>query len=73
MKRVAADADLPFPWLFVPAKRSDDRADYCLDKSSPTSCFKGTYEKFRQRVNLYRKEIHIQPMKDSQRGFGISP
>ena len=30
MKRVAAGALLPTPWLFDPAKRSDDRADYCL-------------------------------------------
>ena len=31
MKRVAAGALLPTPWLFEPAKRPDDRADYCLD------------------------------------------
>ena len=30
MKRVAADAHLPTPWLFEPAKRPDHRADYCL-------------------------------------------
>ena len=30
MKRVAAGAHLPKPWLFEPAKRTDDRADYCL-------------------------------------------
>ena len=30
MKRVAADAHLPIPCLFDPAKCSDDRADYCL-------------------------------------------
>ena len=30
MKRVAAGAHLPTLWLFVPAKRSDDRTDYCL-------------------------------------------
>ena len=29
MKRVAAGAHLPTPWLFEPAKRPD-RADYCL-------------------------------------------
>ena len=29
MKRVAAGAHLPTPWLFEPAKRPDDRADYC--------------------------------------------
>ena len=33
MKRVAAGAHLPTPWLFDPAKRLDDRADYCLDCS----------------------------------------
>ena len=33
MKRVAAGAHLPTPWLFEPAKRPDDRADYCLDCS----------------------------------------
>ena len=29
MKRVAAGAHLPTPWFFEPAKRPDDRADYC--------------------------------------------
>ena len=29
-KRVAAWAHLPTSWLFEPAKRPDDRADYCL-------------------------------------------
>ena len=28
LKRVAAGAHLPTPWLFEPAKRPDDRADY---------------------------------------------
>ena len=31
MKRVAAGAHLPTPWLFEPAKRQDDRTDYCLE------------------------------------------
>ena len=31
IKRVAAGAHLPTPWLFEPAKRPDDRANYCLD------------------------------------------
>ena len=31
MKRVAAGAHLPAPWLFQPSKRPDDRTDYCLD------------------------------------------
>ena len=31
MKRVAAGAPLLTPWLFEPAKRLDDKADYCLD------------------------------------------
>ena len=30
MKRVAAGAHIPTPWLFEPAKRPDDTADYCL-------------------------------------------
>ena len=30
LKRVAAGAHLPTPRLFEPAKRPDDRADYCL-------------------------------------------
>ena len=30
MKRVAAGAHLPTPWLFEPAKRPDEKADYCL-------------------------------------------
>ena len=29
MKRVAAGALLPTPWLFEPAIRPDDAADYC--------------------------------------------
>ena len=36
MKRVAAGAHLslaPSPWLFEPAIRRDNRADYCLDCS----------------------------------------
>ena len=33
MKRVAAGAHLPTPWFFEPAKRPDDRADYCLGYS----------------------------------------
>ena len=33
MKRVAAGVHHPTPWLFEPAKRPDDRADYCLDCS----------------------------------------
>ena len=33
MKRVAAGAHLPTPWLFEPAKHTDDRANYCLDCS----------------------------------------
>ena len=31
MKRVAAGAHLPTPWLFEPAERLDDRAVYCLE------------------------------------------
>ena len=30
MKRVAAGAHLSTLWLFDPAKRPDDRSDYCL-------------------------------------------
>ena len=30
MKRVAAGALLPTPWIFEPTKRPDDRAYYCL-------------------------------------------
>ena len=33
MRRVAAGAHLPTPWLYEPAERPDDRADYCLDCS----------------------------------------
>ena len=33
IKRVAAGAHLPTPWLCEPTKRPDDRADYCLDCS----------------------------------------
>ena len=38
MKRVAAYAHLPAPWLLEPAKRPDDRADYCLDSSFLSQC-----------------------------------
>ena len=48
MERVAAGAHLPTPWLFEPAKRPDDRADYswvtenradyCLDWSFLLFC-----------------------------------
>ena len=38
MKRVAAGAHLPTPWLFEPDKRPDDRADYCLDCSFLPQC-----------------------------------
>ena len=31
MKRVVVGAHLLTPWIFEPAKRPDDRADYCLD------------------------------------------
>ena len=31
MKRVATGAHLPTPWPFEPAKRPEDRTDYCLD------------------------------------------
>ena len=37
MKRVAAGTHLPSPWLFEPAKRPDDTADYCLDCSFSSS------------------------------------
>ena len=33
LKRVAAGAHIPPPWLFEPAKRPDDRADFCLNCS----------------------------------------
>ena len=33
MERVAAGAHLSTPWLFEPAKRPNDRADFCLDCS----------------------------------------
>ena len=38
IKRVAAGAHLPTPWLFEPAKLPDDRADYCLDCSFLPHC-----------------------------------
>ena len=33
MKRVFAGAHFPTSWVFEPAKRLDDRVDYCLDCS----------------------------------------
>ena len=38
IKRVAAGAHLPTPWLFEPEKRPDNRADYCLDGSFLLQC-----------------------------------
>ena len=38
MKRVAAGAHLPTPWLFQPAKRPDDRADHSLLKMRYNQC-----------------------------------
>ena len=38
MKRVAAGAHLLTPWLLEPAKRSDDKADYCLGCSFLAQC-----------------------------------
>ena len=34
MERVAAGAHLPTPWLFEPAKRPDDKTNYCLNSFS---------------------------------------
>ena len=36
MKRGAAGAHLPTPWLFEPAKCPDDRADYYLVHTGPS-------------------------------------
>ena len=33
MKRVAAGTHRPTSWLCEPAKRPNDRADYCLDNN----------------------------------------
>ena len=30
IERISAGAHFPSPWVFEPAKRLDDRADYCL-------------------------------------------
>ena len=38
IKRIAAGAHLPTPWLFEPAKRPYDRADYGLDCSFLPQC-----------------------------------
>ena len=38
MERVAAGAHPPTTWLFEPAKRPDDTADYCLDCSFLLLC-----------------------------------
>ena len=43
MKRVAAGAHLPTAWLFEPAKRPDDRADYCLDFLQKTYFYYGFF------------------------------
>ena len=38
MNRVAAGADLLTPWLCEPARRPDDRVEYCLECSSLPKC-----------------------------------
>ena len=38
MKRVAAGAHLPTTWVFEPAKRPDDRADYSLRRVDYEEC-----------------------------------
>ena len=38
MKRVAAGAHFPTPWVFEHVKSQDDRADYCLDCSFLPMC-----------------------------------
>ena len=37
IKRVAAGAHLPTPWLFEPGKCPDDRDDYCRDSPSAST------------------------------------
>ena len=38
MKRVAANAHVPTPWLFKPTKLPDDTTYYCLDYSFRYQC-----------------------------------
>ena len=62
MKRVAADAHLPTPGLFEPAKRPDYRADYCLDCSSLP----------KHQVNVFTLEWSgARPMGEQWRGLGL--
>ena len=64
MKRVAAGAHLPTPGRFEPAKRPDDRADYCLDYSSLPQC--------KHRVLIFTLEWSGRggPIGEQLRGFG---
>ena len=67
MKRVAAGAHLPTPWLFEPAYRPGDRADYCLDCCfSFTSCTK-LYSKWKQRIS--DRYIHWKRLNENNGGF----
>ena len=63
MKRVAAGAHLPTPWLFEPAKLPDDRADYCLDCSF--------FLQWKHRVLLFTLEWSgARPMGEQWLGLG---
>ena len=59
MKRVAAGAHLPTPWLFEPAKRPDDTADYRIHKWSRTERYisyrlkQQTSMKARERLDFF--------------------
>ena len=55
MKRVAAGASLPISWLFEPAIRPENRADYCLDYC--TSFYRVSNTKIRFRELPYTRNL----------------
>ena len=66
MKRVAAGAHLPTTWLFKPAKRPDDKADYCLDNGCGGCKLRSLnvlkwYQKFARTYKARRNEYFISP------------
>ena len=58
MKRVAAGAHLPTPWVFEPAKRPDDRADYCLGLPK-LNLFRKLRKRLKFSKNFYQAPIKL--------------
>ena len=80
MKRVATGAHLTTPWLFGPAKRPDDRADYCLGNVKHTlknytykllskhemKIISSTSRKSAKLLNPYAKWWYVEKLSEDQ-------